>query len=153
MSSIAPARGSSLHRLRRAIACAVLGGGLAASNCVAGAWHFGSAAAFSAALRGDSFAVTPATIDLGAVKVGSERTVAFSVRNLSNVQVRVVGAQTSCTCVTTGTLPMSVPPGAERDVSVRVHVNRPVYQEHIALHVDVGRLETRVVTVSASGTP
>lgn len=71
-------------------------------------------------LRGDSLALSRQVVTLGRGKIGESRDLEFQVWNFAEVPLRVIGSNSSCACVTSRGLPMDVPAGAARSLTVRV---------------------------------
>jgi hypothetical protein len=130
-----------------------VGCGLSAAACGLAIWHFGSVAALAAVISGDSFVVEPARFDLGEVLAGDERSAVFTVRNLSRDRIRVVGLEVSCTCLRADGLPISIAPGCDGEVVVRVHVKSGAFNQGVGLLVDDGRVEIRNAEITAVGVP
>jgi hypothetical protein len=87
-----------------------------------GSWVYGSPQAVLARLRGESLTISKDYIDFGSGSAGQviDRTV--EVRNWSDQSVRLIGGTSDCTCVTTADLPLTIPPGEARPVTVRLKV-------------------------------
>ena len=128
-----------------------VGCGLSAAACGLAIWHFGSVAALAAVLSGDSFVVEPGRFDLGEVRAGEERSVVFTVRNLSRESIRVVGLQVSCTCLRADGLPLSIAPGEKSDVVVRVHAKSGALSHRVGVLVDHGGVEVRNAEITLNG--
>jgi hypothetical protein len=87
-----------------------------------GAWLYGSPQAALARLRGEVLTASPDYVDFGVGTASHmlERTV--EVRNWSERPVRLVGGTSDCSCVVTADLPLTIPPGEGRVVTVRATI-------------------------------
>jgi hypothetical protein len=63
-------------------------------------------------LRGETLAVIPAVTQLGEGNAGESRTFQVQLRNYSDKPIKVVGGTTSCSCITTQDLPITIPSAA-----------------------------------------
>ncbi len=73
-----------------------------------------------ARLRGETLSVEPTIKDLGLGNVGETRTFEVTLRNYSNQPIRVVGGTTSCACVATNDLPVTIPAGSALPITVTI---------------------------------
>jgi hypothetical protein len=87
---------------------------------LAGWLAFGSAYALPALATGQVVVVDKSVIDVGTVAPGETRTIAFTIRNVTSRAIPIVGARLSCSCVRPVGLPIEIPPGAQRQLVVRV---------------------------------
>jgi Protein of unknown function (DUF1573) len=71
---------------------------------------FGSFGAALAYFSGDRLIADAYSRSVGIVSVGEQHAVFFKIRNMSNQTVRIVGADSSCTCLVTDQLPVVLPP-------------------------------------------
>ncbi|QDT39102.1 hypothetical protein Pan189_35040 [Stratiformator vulcanicus] len=80
---------------------------------------FGSVRGFQMRLNGHEVMVVP--VDETPLKVPADRTskVEISVRNLQFHAITIFGSNSSCSCVATSDLPMTIPPLSERQLSYR----------------------------------
>ena len=117
--------------------------------------RFGSLVAFVAFLKGHTFVILPAQADLGTCCSGDRRSTSFTIRNLSERPLRVVGAKTACSCVVANALPISVPARESRTIPIQVHINRRSsdYCEPIVFFVDDGSVHTRSAKIRARVSP
>ena len=79
---------------------------------------FGSPAAVVEYLAGRSVVSPGKEQFAGSVTVGQRVSRTFSLKNVSNRPVRVVGAKTSCRCIGTQDLPLELPPGQSRSLRI-----------------------------------
>ena len=107
------ARGWSSWLLTTAIGFAV---GLLVAVGVVRA-RYGTWAAATHALRGD--AVLSDRYEVALDRPEAAQTVAFRLTNTSSTPVRLIGAQSSCSCVMATGLPLKVAPGASQTLEVR----------------------------------
>ncbi len=96
------------------IASIGLGGVIALAS-----WHYGSLAAALAYLKGDRLIANRYALSLGTIDQGPIEDLAFMLSNLSDHPVRCLGENYSCTCMTVGDLPMDIPPGGRRPVTLK----------------------------------
>lgn len=78
-----------------------------------------SAKAF-ARLRGEAVVLPAGDADAGTASQGEARVVSVTVENLTAGPVRLIGGTTSCACVATADLPVTLPPGGRTEVRVGV---------------------------------
>jgi hypothetical protein len=90
----------------------------------AGALVFGSADAALARIRGERVSVRPGMVDLGRGAPGQAVEATVELINRTASPVRIVGGTSDCSCVTTNDLPVTLPPGEGRPVTVRVRLPR-----------------------------
>jgi hypothetical protein len=100
-------------------ACLVLG-----LVVLAGTLVYGSPSAALARLRGETIAVTPTHLDMGSGAVGTQLHARIELKNWSDQTVRIVGGTSDCTCLTHLDLPVSIPPGESRWVTIEMRVPR-----------------------------
>lgn len=74
-----------------------------------------------ACLRGETLAVIPAVTQLGEGKAGEQRTFQVQLRNYSDKPIKVVGGTTSCACIATQDLPVTIPAGGIKAISVKIN--------------------------------
>ena len=73
-----------------------------------------------ARLRGDQVTVQPGTVDIGSVPGGQIVTVPVRLANHTTGPLRVVGGTSDCNYITTDSLPVELPPGGSREVSIQL---------------------------------
>ncbi len=73
-----------------------------------------------ARLRGEAVVLSAGDADAGSVPQGEMRVVAVMVENLTGDPVRLIGGTTSCACVATADLPVTLPPDGRTEVRVGV---------------------------------
>lgn len=88
----------------------------------AGSWYAGSPWAALSLLRGGPIAATPAHLDLGSGTVGTQLTSQVVLNNWSDRPIRVIGGTSDCSCVTHADLPVTIPPGESRPVTIVLRV-------------------------------
>jgi hypothetical protein len=88
----------------------------------AGSWVYGSPHAALARLRGESLTVSHDYVDFGSGSAGQVIYRAVKVWNWSDGPVRLTGGTSNCTCVTTEDLPLTIPPGEARPITVRMKI-------------------------------
>jgi hypothetical protein len=116
-------------------------------------WHFGSASAAVAFLRGDALVIEPTAIDLGPVSPGEEREVILRVSNLTGRIISING-MTSNFCGPNGCVssldrfPLDIAPWSGQKLTI--HARAPLTQEY-AMQLDAElytSIGTRIITIS-----
>jgi hypothetical protein len=115
-------------------AACVLGIGGAASIVT-----FGSVDAGLAYLRGEQLYASPFSVALGTVTAGDAGDFTVTVRNLSSRPLRLLGAKTSCSCITSAELPLEIAAGESRLVhfSIRAPESDAEFAYVIEFYSDV----------------
>lgn len=85
-----------------------------------GSWWFGSPQAALAHLRGEHVSVTPGLVNVGQGSPGEVCRATVEVSNWTDAPVRLIGGISDCSCVLTDDLPLTIPPGEVRSVTVQV---------------------------------
>lgn len=112
--------GSSLRLIARTVGVtAVLVAGLAAF----GVLRYGSTRHAMAALRGTPLVADADVKGFGRLRIGESAAVDFELRNMTGRTIHVLGARTSCSCVSPGPVPFDLPPGGRR--TLRLIVTAP----------------------------
>ncbi len=96
-----------------ALLLTVLTGGAIAS--------FGSLHGAVAYLRGDRLLVEPAEVDAGVAEPHASRLMAIELRNWSDHPVTFLGGVNDCACWVTRDLPVEIPAGESRSVTIQVN--------------------------------
>jgi hypothetical protein len=109
------AAGDLLSAVRYALPTLVLVGVLA----------FGSFDAAISFVTGSRLVATTSTLHAGDLKDGQTASVAFNLMNYSSRPIHVAGAKASCKCLAWDDLPLTIPPGASRQVTIRVRGQGP----------------------------
>ncbi len=73
-----------------------------------------------ARLRGEVISIEPAVSQVGEGVAGEQRTFPISLTNHGDRVVQIIGGTTTCSCIATGDLPITVPPGESRPIEVQV---------------------------------
>ena len=73
-------------------------------------------------LRGESMSVSPGVVDVGIGKTGDIVKTQVQIGNWTNHPVRVYGGSSDCSCRTTDDLPIEIPPGETRPVTVAIRM-------------------------------
>lgn len=73
-----------------------------------------------ARLRGEALLVAGGDADVGAAPKGDSRTLLVTVENLTGVDLRLVGGTSSCACVVTDDLPLTIPAGGKATAHVTI---------------------------------
>ncbi len=79
-----------------------------------------------ARLRGESIGVDPPLSELGEGSPGEERQFEITLRNYTDRPMRIIGGTADCSCVTTSDLPITVPQGEARRITVMARFVGPV---------------------------
>jgi len=74
---------------------------------------------FLARVRGERISVDPPVTDIGSDVAGKRRQFTVRLQNHCDRTVKIIGGTTSCACVVTDDLPVSIPPGGSVPVAVR----------------------------------
>jgi len=73
-------------------------------------------------LQGVQLTIDPPVAPIGEGRAGAERRATFRLRNLSGTSATILGAQTSCTCLSTEKFPVTIPAGGSLDLHVTLHL-------------------------------
>lgn len=112
-----------------------------------------------ARLRGESLVIDPPVSDVGEGVYGEQREFEIEVRNYSDRPVRILGGTADCDCVATRDLPVTVPPGGARKITITVTLVGAVGagQQAFKLYTDqeeqfvvIGRYVRRLVSEQQS---
>lgn len=116
-----------------------------------GQYKFGTVAGFVAFVNGSCLLVDRPGQTIGVVRPGQEVQVEYSLRNLSDRRVTVLGAQSSCTCARIEALPFSMAPreSATLRVTIKAPRNAPHFAGSISLFTD--HPEQREVVLAYAG--
>jgi uncharacterized protein (DUF58 family) len=127
------------------------GTGLVFVLFAAGTFVFGSPFAAISWLSGGRLRIEPARVDLGLCRGGERRDVQFTIHNAGVAPVTIVGGTTTCNCVTTEGLPVTIPAGGSREVHARVYVvgTGPKFQQAITFYGDGHYLQAVQAHVTA----
>ena len=74
------------------------------------------------AVRSETVVVSPAVLDFGSAAGGETVEASATVHNRSRETISVVGGTSDCSCATVGPLPVEVPPGESRAVTIRLRL-------------------------------
>ena len=85
-----------------------------------GVHRFGSLSHTLAYARGVRLLADEPTMDLGPMEAGSRMTFAFRLTNLTGRPIKLIGAQTSCSCMVVDDLPTTIPPLQSRAIPVGI---------------------------------
>jgi len=117
--SAKPIERGALWRSVTPAAYFVLGvGAVIASLAGIGTWVYGSPEAALAHLRGELVVASPEYVDFGTGKPGEKLEAVVVIHNLSARPVRIYGGTSDCSCVVTRGLPVTIPSGESRRISV-----------------------------------
>ena len=115
----------SLTRSALPAAC-IFGGVLAFLGLLVGFSYalFGSTDAALAYFRGERLSIRPRLVDVGEGMPGENRTETVDLVNRTDQPIRIVGGTSDCSCIVTKDLPLFVPAGGTRTISVTIHLPR-----------------------------
>ena len=82
---------------------------------------YGTPQAALARLKGELVVVSPSYLDLGTGQRGTSLESAVSVTNWTDEPIRLIGGTYDCSCITAD-LPLTIPPGESREVTVRMTI-------------------------------
>jgi hypothetical protein len=102
----------------------------------------GSPQAALARLSGESLTVAPAHVDMGTGATGERLQSRVEVKNWSDRTVRIVGGTSDCSCVTHRDLPLAIPAGESRWVTIDLRIppaNVGVLTKRAELYTDHDR--------------
>lgn len=104
-------------------------------------------------LRGDSFSVTPRSIDLGDRIAGSEGEVLFSIKNISSKPIVLSKAKPSCSCVSVENVPLTLNPRETSEIRAKVRFpkDKPVFRHFVTLVMSAAE-KTFISTVFINAT-
>jgi hypothetical protein len=112
-----------------------------------------------ARLRGDSLAITPPVTDVGEGPQGEQRTFTIQLTNNTMTPVRIVGGTTTCACIATSDLPLTIEPQQSQTLSIQIRFRGSPgrFQHRFDLYTDSddkrwvrARFAGRVVAKSAT---
>jgi hypothetical protein len=112
VAGTAKLRGGMSTALGAAVMLVLIAGGFQLS--------FDTPAAALAELRGEPITVEPVNSWVGKAVADDQSTLTIQLTNHGNGPVQVFGGSANCACVATDDLPISIPSGQSRPVSVRV---------------------------------
>ncbi len=123
--------------------------------------HGGSVMIALAYLRGERLIIDPIVAFANDGLPGEEREILFRVLNFTDRPVKLLGANSSCTCASTKDLPLVIPPAESRMLSVtyRFSEAQSSLEEIVTLYTDdrqrsrlVVRIKRRVANTVELGT-
>lgn len=111
----------------------------------------GSASLILRFLNGEQLLVDPMTVSLGTLEKGTKPEFRIRVVNATTSDVTLVGAQRSCSCITTEEFPLSIPQGHSRELKLNLNVARRSgeIEESVKFYTDYGGLQAFQVEVRA----
>jgi Protein of unknown function (DUF1573) len=91
---------------------------------LAGVAHlgFGSIDAALASIRNERLSVFPALIDMGEGVPGETREAKVELTNRTDQPIRLIGGSADCSCTVLADLPVTIPPGESRSITVAVRL-------------------------------
>ncbi|HUE13088.1 MAG TPA: hypothetical protein VMR25_02885 [Planctomycetaceae bacterium] len=103
-------------------------------------------------LSGERLLVEPTTVRLGEQKPGTVAEFQVRVLNATPGDVRLLGAQKTCSCITVDDLPLLIPAGHSLELQFQVHIasTTGVMRHSVKFFTDYPDLRTFPVTIQAS---
>lgn len=77
--------------------------------------------AMIARLRGETLSVQPIVTQLGEGYAGEQRVFQVTLKNNSDKPIKVVGGTTSCSCIVTQDMPVTIPANDKLNITVRIN--------------------------------
>jgi hypothetical protein len=115
--------------------------------------EFGSIPSALSYLRGARLVPLRYSAHAGIVARGEERILEFKLRNWSDKPIVILGAKSTCTCVSIGDFPICVPPGGTDKLAVRLRTKKrkpgPV-SERVRIYTDEERSGGLVLGVTGA---
>jgi hypothetical protein len=101
-------------------------------------------------LQGYNYVVEPTAIDVGVGPRGDKRTTTATVRNLSFSPIRVIGAATTCNCLTVTGLPLTIAPRQSEELQFTIYFESSKGEvEQIAnVLIDDGHMQNSPVVIT-----
>lgn len=108
-----------------------------------------------ARMRGERISVEPPVTDMGSDVAGQKRRFTVRLHNHMDYTVRIVGGTTSCACIVSADLPVSIPPGGSVPVTISGGFKGTpgLFQQEFVFYTDdkeqhsvVARFEGRIVS-------
>jgi HYDIN/CFA65/VesB family protein len=102
-------------------------------------YSFGSFGSALSYLRGDHLIADAYAKSFGILRKGETSCVVFQLRNMSKEPIKLLGARTSCTCVTIDGVPTTIEPETVSPLKVFVHSDTlsSRYEERISFFTDM----------------
>lgn len=100
----------------------LMAAGIMAGLTAAGVFFFGSADAALAYLRDEPFSLTPSIVDVGEGTGGEELQATLEVSNWTSGEIRLIGGSADCSCLTTSSLPVTIPAGETKSILIKMRV-------------------------------
>lgn len=111
-------------------------------GALAGFAHYrhGSIGAALASMRNERLTVYPATVDMGSGDAGESKDAAVEITNRTEHPIRLIGGTADCSCIVLGDLPVTIPPGETRSITVTVRLPRSpgIFTRKAELAIDDG---------------
>jgi len=111
-----------------------------ASLIMVGIFWFGSIASALAYLRGDGLIPDAYTKSFGTATLNERPSVEFLLSNYTKQPIKVLGSNSTCTCLVTSNLPLIIPPNGKAILKVNARSksrSRP-YSERVRVLTDSG---------------
>jgi hypothetical protein len=83
---------------------------------------FGSIDASLASLRGERLSIHPSLVDMGEGLPGETRNTTVELTNRTDRPIRIIGGTSDCSCTVLADLPVTIPPGESRSISIAMHL-------------------------------
>jgi hypothetical protein len=111
----------------------------------------GSARLIPRFLNGERLIVDPRNITLGDVRQGTTAQCSIHVVNATGAEMKLLGAQRTCACITVNDFPLSIPPSSDRELPLTLNVGERSGEldESVKFFTDYAGLQTFEVNVHA----
>ncbi|MBI1829924.1 MAG: DUF1573 domain-containing protein [Planctomycetes bacterium] len=84
--------------------------------------HYGSLDAAIASLRQERLSVSPGLLDMGQGVADETREATVELTNWTDRPIRLIGGTSDCSCTVLGDLPVTIPPGESRSISIHMRL-------------------------------
>jgi Protein of unknown function (DUF1573) len=111
--------------------------------------RFGSVTVALRYLRGDRLIATPTYFDLGTIEPKTDKSLIFYIYNWTGEQIEILGSNSSCGCMTTAKLPLTLLPNQSETISIayRSSAEGQPFEQHIDFYTDYDRKRYIRVTI------
>lgn len=115
--------------------------------------HFGSIPAVLAHLGGNALIADAYTKSFGSVTAGSDQEIRFLIKNCTNKSATIIGGRSSCTCLVAEDLPLTIAPGGESPVRIKISTSKGAgdIAERITLYTNAGNQEHSFIVLNVVG--
>lgn len=85
-------------------------------------YRYGSVDAALASLRNERLSVSPGLLDMGQGMPGETREATLELANRTDQPIRLIGGTADCSCTVIGDLPVTVPAGEARSITIKLRL-------------------------------